>query len=166
MPFDGHIDKKEIEAQIEDFLFRSGFELVDLKIEFNPTRPLVEVFADKLGGITVRDLSKINGRLNLFLEASDFFPSSFSLIVSSPGLDRVVKKEADFKRFAGRRISIQMESQNGKASGKKEAVLMGYEDGQVLVEMSDGNLSKIDLKDVKRIRLVPDLDFSRDKDKE
>ena len=164
MPFDGHFDKENIEAQIEDFLFKSGYELVDLKIDINPTRPFVEVFVDKLGGITVKDLSKINGRLNLFLEACDFFPSQFDLVVSSPGLDRVIKKEADFKRFAGRKIRIHLCGANGKSSVKRDAVLIDYKDECIVVEKSDGSMEKIELNDVKWIRLIPDLEFGNVED--
>lgn len=162
MVFVGDFDMERIEAEIEDFLFRRGLELVDLRFEHNPTRPFLEIFADKMGGITVKDLSEINGRLTLFLEAGDFFPDAFNLVVSSPGLDRVIKKEADFKRFTGRRIRLKPINTSGKEAKSWEATLIGFENGEVIIETNDKKTERYALSELKKVRLVPDIDFSID----
>ena len=153
---------EKIEEEIEDFLFRRGYELVDLRFEPHPIRPYLEIFADKMGGITVRDLSEINGRLTLFLEASNFFPDAFNLVVSSPGLDRVIKKEADFKRFTGRRIRLKPVNTGGKESKSWEATLIGFENSEVIIETNDNKTERYALSELKKVRLVPDIDFSID----
>ncbi len=165
MVFTGAFDMERIEAEIEDFLFRRGYELVDLRFETHPTRPVLEIFADKLGGITVKDLSAINGRLSLFLEAGDFFPDAFNLVVSSPGLDRIIKKEADFKRYMGRRIRLKpVKSVDGDAKSR-EVTLIGFQNGEVIVETNDKRTERYALNELKKVRLVPDIDFIIDSTK-
>jgi len=160
MVFLGDYNNKKIEEAIEDFLFRRGYELVDMKLETGPGRPVIEVYADKLGGITIKDLSEINERLKLHLAASELVPTEFSLIVSSPGLDRLIKKEADFRRFMGRQVRLEWPDSNGKSGKARKAFLIGFEDGVITAEMSDGIVEKIPLKELKRVRLVPEYDFS------
>lgn len=162
MTFTGQFDTDKIEKEIEDFLFKRGFELIDMKLEQNHTRPKIELFVDKLGGVTVNDLSEINRRVQTFLEAGDFFPDTFQLLVSSPGLDRVIKREADFNRFAGRRVKFSRMASDGKHAKTKEAVLVGFEDDLVIFEMDDNTIERIPLDELKFVRLVPDIDFSID----
>ncbi len=162
MVFVGEFDIERIEAKIEDFLFRRGVELVDLRYESNPIRPFLEIFADKIGGITVKDLGEISRRVILFLEAGKFFPDAFNLVVSSPGLDRVIKKEADFKRFAGRRIRLKPINTTGKEVKSWEATLIGFENSEVIIETNDKKTERYALSELKKVRLVPDIDFSID----
>ena len=162
MVFVGQFDNKKIEAEIEDFLFRHGYELVDFELNANVDRPILEIFVDKIGGITVKDLSSINGRLTLFLEASDFIPDTFQLLISSPGLDRVIKKEADFIKFTGRKVRLKPVSDSDKSKKFKEVTLLGFENGEVIVEMSDKSTEKFSLSELDKVRLVPDIDFNSD----
>jgi ribosome maturation factor RimP len=169
MVFFGDYNSKKIEESIEDFLFRRGFELVDMKLDTGSRKPTIEVYADKLGGISIRDLSEINERLKLHLAASELVPPEFSLIVSSPGLDRVIKKEADFKRFLGRQVRIDYPDSNGKTGKARKVFLIAFDDGILTVENSEGLEEKIPLKELKRVRLVPEYDFSginKEKDKD
>lgn len=159
MVFFGDYDEKKIEEVVDDFLFRRGYELVDMKLDPRIPRPILEIYADKLGGITIKDLSEINERLKLHLEASELLPQEFSLVVSSPGLDRVIKKEADFIRFIGRRIRMEWLNSQGKNHKVREALLMGFENGELIVEIENEISEKVPLADLKRVRLVPDFDL-------
>lgn len=162
MSLSGTFNIERIETEIDDFLFRHGYELVDLRFESNPVKPILEIFADKMGGITVKDLGAINGRLTLFLEAGEFFPNEFHLLVSSPGLDRVIKKEADFERYMGRRIRVKpLRTADGEPKSW-EATLIGFENGEVIVETNDKTTERFALSNLKKVRLVPDIDFGKD----
>jgi len=67
MVFLGDYNGTKIEEVIENFLFSRGYELVDMRLDTGPSRPVIEIYADKMGGITIRDLSEINERLKLHL---------------------------------------------------------------------------------------------------
>jgi len=159
MVFLGDYNGKKIEEVVEDFLFRRGYELVDLKLDAHTSRTILEIYADKLGGITIRDLSEINERLKLHLETSELLPREFSLVVSSPGLDRVIKKEADFIRFVGRRIRMELLNSGGKNNKIREVLLVGFEAGDIIIESESDTIEKIPFAELKRVRLVPDFDL-------
>jgi ribosome maturation factor RimP len=79
-----------------------GFELVDVEMSRGRGSDLVRLFVDKPGGIGLDDLQSVSEEVSAILDALDPLPGSYTLEVSSPGLDRRLRSEAEYKRFAGR----------------------------------------------------------------
>ena len=132
-----------------------GYELVDW--EGAPGGRLVRVFIDKPEGITVDDCARVSNHLTrLFaVENVDFE----RLEVSSPGLDRPLKKAADFVRFAGEEAELRLT--NPIANAKKlKGVLRGCEAGAVVVETAKGAVT-VPLADIDRARLVPKIEWRK-----
>jgi len=78
-----------------------GLELVHAEVAGAGHSPIVRVFIDKPGGVTHEDCSEVSNHLGAILDVEDFIPSSYTLEVSSPGLERGLYKRADYERFAG-----------------------------------------------------------------
>ena len=132
-----------------------GYELVD--IEQSPRGRVLRLFidkADKLSGIDVEDCALVSNQLSrvLTVEEVDYD----RLEVSSPGLDRVLKKPADFERFAGSEINLRLRLPMG---GRRNfnGVLRGMQDGKVCLTMDTGDL-ELDLGNIDKARLVPKFD--------
>ena len=129
-----------------------GYELVDLQAS-NGGR-MLRLFIDKPGGITVDDCATVSRHLTrvLAVEGIDYE----RLEVSSPGLDRPLRRGEDFARFAGHKAEVRMRRPD--ASGRKRfvGVLRGTEAGRVQLEL-DGRTIGLDLADVERAKLVPEL---------
>jgi ribosome maturation factor RimP len=79
-----------------------GFELVDLELKRQPGGSLVRLFVDKPGGIGLDDLQSVSEEVSTILDAEDPIESTYTLEVSSPGLDRPLKNESDYRRFVGK----------------------------------------------------------------
>jgi ribosome maturation factor RimP len=79
-----------------------GFELVDVEMSRGKGSHLVRLFVDKPGGIGLDDLQSVSEEVSAILDALDPVPGSYTLEVSSPGLDRRLRSEAEYRRFAGR----------------------------------------------------------------
>lgn len=93
---------------------REGIELVHLEMT-SGRNPILRVFIDKPGGVTVDDCAHISERISLILDVEDPIPGEYTLEVSSPGLDRGLYKESDYERFAGLPSHIKMlEAINGQ----------------------------------------------------
>jgi len=137
---------------LEPTLAGMGFELVDTQVS-NRGR-MLRIFIDKPGGITVDDCALVSRHLErLFaVEGVDYD----RLEVSSPGLDRPLKKPADFARFAGRKAEVRMRTPDATGRRRFVGVLRGAADGRVSVEL-DGQTVALALDDVERARLVPEL---------
>jgi ribosome maturation factor RimP len=78
-----------------------GFELVDVQLRRAGGGQRVRLFVDKPGGIGLDDLQSVSEEVSAILDAEDPIPGPYTLEVSSPGLDRSLKTEADYRRFVG-----------------------------------------------------------------
>jgi ribosome maturation factor RimP len=79
-----------------------GFELVDVELKRAAGGHLVRLYVDKPGGIGLDDLQSVSEEVSAVLDVEDPIEGSYTLEVSSPGLDRPLKTEADYRRFVGR----------------------------------------------------------------
>ena len=129
-----------------------GYELVDVQAS-NGGR-LLRLFVDKPGGVTLDDCAAISRHLTrvLAVEGIDYD----RLEVSSPGLDRPLRKERDFARFAGQKAEVRMRTPDASGRRRFVGVLRGAEAGQVNLEM-EGRLLGLPIDDVDKARLVPEL---------
>jgi ribosome maturation factor RimP len=134
-----------------------GYELVDW--ETTPKGRLVRVFIDKPGGVDVEDCARVSQQLSrLFtVENVDYE----RLEVSSPGLDRPLKRAADYERFRGHEAALVLrEKQND--TRKVRGVLGGLDGASALVETADGTV-RVPLDNIERARLVPKIEWRRDR---
>ena len=129
-----------------------GYELVDVQAS-NGGR-LLRLFIDKPGGVTLDDCAVISRHLTrvLAVEGIDYE----RLEVSSPGLDRRLRKASDFVRFAGQKAEVRMRTPDASGRRKFVGVLRGAEAGQVSVEL-EGQRVQLALDDVDRAKLIPEL---------
>jgi ribosome maturation factor RimP len=83
-----------------------GYELVDVEMARVKGGHLVRLYVDKPGGIGLDDLKSVSDEVSAILDAEDPIDSSYTLEVSSPGLDRPLKTQADYARFVGRLVKL------------------------------------------------------------
>ena len=83
-----------------------GFELVDVEVKRGRGDHIVRLFVDKEGGIGLAELQSVSEEVSAILDAEDPIESTYTLEVSSPGLDRPLKNEADYRRFVGRLVKL------------------------------------------------------------
>ena len=99
-----------IEARLrelaEEAISRSGYELVDLEYRREPGGWTVRLFIDRPGGVTLEDCKRVSQEFGTILEVEDPIPNKYQLEVSSPGLDRPLRKVADFVAAKGKRVRI------------------------------------------------------------
>jgi ribosome maturation factor RimP len=141
-----------VENVVEPVVTGMGYELVDLQSS-NGGR-LLRLFIDKPGGIGVEDCAAVSRQLARVLEVEGV--DYDRLEVSSPGLDRPLRKSSDFERFAGQRAEVRMRTPDPGGRRKFVGVLRGAADGRLNLEL-DGRIVALALADVERAKLVPEL---------
>ena len=141
----------DLQHTLEKTLTGLGYELVDL--ERSGKGQLLHVYIDKPGGIQVEDCAKVSNHLSRMLTVENI--DYGRLEVSSPGLDRLLRKEEDFVRFAGHRARLKLRVPVG---GQRNfiGVLRETRAGKVEIEV-DGKIVSLDLDNLDRARLVPTL---------
>ncbi len=138
-----------IEPLVEQVVAGLGFELVDL--DMSPKGRMVRVFIDIERGINVDDCAAVSNQLTRVFEVENI--DYDRLEVSSPGLDRPLKKAADFERFAGSEIQLRLSVPLGNQRNFI-GVLAGFQDGKVRLTTEKGEL-ELPFDDIEKARLVP-----------
>lgn len=139
----------DIERLIEQVVVGLGYELVDF--ETSPKGRLMRVFIDVERGITVDDCAAVSNQLTRVFEVENVVYDR--LEVSSPGLDRALKKMSDFERFKGSDVQLRLRMPIGNQRNFA-GVLNGLVDGAVSVSTEKGDVS-FAFDDIEKARLVP-----------
>ena len=114
-----------------------GFDLVDVEVKRAAGGQLVRVYVDKPGGIGLDDLQSVSEEVSAILDAEDPIEGHYTLEVSSPGLDRPLRSEEDYRRFAGRLAKL---SSYEPVDGRRHWTgrIASCEDGVVTLELEKG----------------------------
>lgn len=130
------IQEKLAEAA-EAWLAGRGFELVDLQVGNEPRGRFVRFFIDKAEGVTIDDCASVNEGLSRIVEDTGIESGKYFLEISSPGIERPIKKLADYERFAGRKVKICLKEKLGDAKTIK-GTIKEIKDSFVVIEDSKG----------------------------
>ncbi len=99
--------QERVQAIAERVALDHGLELVHAEVAGPDNKPIVRIFIDKPQGITHDDCSAVSLHMGTILDVEDFIHSSYTLEVSSPGLERGLYKPSDYERFAGQLAKIK-----------------------------------------------------------
>jgi ribosome maturation factor RimP len=143
---------KQVEEISESLVVSEGMELVDLEYRREGPRWMLRLFIDKEGGVTVDDCARISRELGDLLDVKDLIPQAYVLEVSSPGLNRRIRKKKDFSRFAGQKVQLLLVSPK---DGRRKIVgdLVGVEGEEVVVIGTEGRFS-VALENIARANLI------------
>lgn len=97
-----------ISEVVSPILWALGLELIDVVCVGQGARSVVRVFIDKSGGVTVEDCGRAHLAIGPALDVADPFPHSYTLEVSSPGLDRPFKRIQDYRRALGKQVNVKL----------------------------------------------------------
>ena len=138
-----------------------GIELVDIESGRFGRDVVLRIFIDKEGGVMLDDCANVSRELSAILDVEDIISGSYTLEVSSPGLDRPLKTQADYERFAGRQVKIRTYQPLPDDSGNKRKTFLGTLDGLVdgVVRMTlvEGQTASIPLEKVAKANLEFEL---------
>lgn len=149
--------KKSIEATIEEMVAKitdpREFEIVDVEYVKEAGEYYLRVYIDKEGGISLSDCESVSRELSEVLDVKDPIKDNYFLEVSSPGLDRPLKKDKDFVRYQGRDVEIKLyKPMNG--CKQFEGELVGLTEDKNIKVMIDKNEVEFGKKEVALVRLA------------
>jgi len=100
--------RERLIALIEPVLGRLGYELVELEYAAGRAHALVRLFIDAPAGVGLEDCARASREVSVLLDVEDPIPTAYTLEVSSPGFDRVLRTQAHFGRFVGSRVFVEL----------------------------------------------------------
>ncbi|MGA8707279.1 MAG: ribosome maturation factor RimP [Steroidobacteraceae bacterium] len=145
--------REKLIALSEPLLEQLGYELVDLEYAPGRSHAVVRVFIDRPRGVGVDDCERVSHELSALMDVEDPVPIAYTLEVSSPGMDRVLRTPAHFQRFVGERIWLELKAaRNGRRryTGRLEATSPQGIDLTV-----DGAMVAVTFAEIGRARLAP-----------
>jgi ribosome maturation factor RimP len=159
MPPDSN-QRESLEASIttlaEQVAASLGMEIIRAEIKGGGGRSIVRIFIDQPGGISLNDCERFSKQFSVLLDVEDLVPFSYMLEVSSPGLDRPLVKEADFRRFKGKRAKVRtrtpIEGQN-----VFRGLILDAGEGRLDLEIEPGRKIAISLAEIEKANLIIDI---------
>jgi ribosome maturation factor RimP len=100
--------RERLIALIEPLAGRLGFELIELEYAAGRAHGVLRLYLDREGGVTLDDCERVSREVAALLDVEDPIPCAYTLEVSSPGFDRVLRTQAHFDRFVGSRVFIEL----------------------------------------------------------
>jgi len=150
----------KIEQLILPILSSYGLELADMELKGEGRRQILRVFIDKPGGVTLDDCAGVSREIGILFEVEDPIEGAYNLEVSSPGLDRPLKKARDFERHVGQLVRVKtaaLVDPDGRGHSRKTFVgeLLGLDDGRIRLRQADqrGGEVLIALTDIAKANL-------------
>ncbi len=176
------LDVDRVREIAERVAASSGLEVVEVEILGGGKARMLRVFLDKassgliaendpLAGVTHEDCASFSREFGTILDVEDVMPGSYTLEVSSPGLDRKLIKAADFIRFTGSRLKLSTRQPVGANNNRHfEGRLESFEDGRLTLDLSvashksrkkmgaaPGEKIEIEFANVEKANLVPEI---------
>lgn len=137
---------------IEPILLELGFELVDVDYLSEHGKWVLRIYIDKASGVTIDDCARISRELGDLIDIKDIVRHKYVLEVSSPGLNRPLKKEADFDRAIGKKIKVKMKMPvNGRRNFS--GYLQDVRDHIIYIE-DEGGLIALSWPEIDKANLV------------
>jgi len=149
------IEWDRVRQLVQGVVQSQGYEVVDVEFKGAGKSSILRIFIDKEDGVSHRDCELVSEQVGTVLDVENLIPSTYTLEVSSPGLDRKLVKESDYTRFEGKLARIQTRiplNQQKVFRGR----LQGLYDGKVRLELQKGNLLEIPLDVIREARLEID----------
>ena len=147
---------------VEPVLERDGYELVEVEWAREGPRWTLRLYVDRPGGVGIDQCQEVTRTVEPILDVEDFIEPAYNLEVSSPGLDRPLRKPADFERFAGQRAHVKTFGPIETPAGPRKnwtGTLKGFKDGAVEIEV-DGTLHRVPHDKIAKAHL--EYDFEAD----
>jgi ribosome maturation factor RimP len=145
---------------IEPVLEPEGIELVELEFKLETGRWVLRLYIDRPDGVNLDDCELVSRQIGALLDVQDPIRQPYNLEVSSPGINRVLRREKDFQHYAGTPVRIRTRK---KMNGRRnfQGILRGMEDSRVILDV-EGTRVAIDPEAIERAQLnLPDADLFR-----
>lgn len=152
----GQSIKKLVAEETSEFFDKNGYDLYNVEFVKEGSDWFLRVYIDMIDPdryVGTEDCEKVSRYLSDMLDKKDPVSQSYYLEVSSPGMDRTLLKDADFERYAGKRVELSLyKAMNGQK--KLEGILKGLEGDEIVITDDAENILRLQKKQVAKTKLV------------
>ena len=152
----GQSIKKLVAEETSEFFDKNGYELYNVEFVKEGSDWFLRVYIDMIDPdryVGTEDCEKVSRYLSDMLDKKDPVSQSYYLEVSSPGMDRTLLKDADFERYAGKRVELSLYKAMNRQK-KLEGILKGLEGDEIVITDDAENILRLQKKQVAKTKLV------------
>lgn len=146
---------QEVSDLIAPVLEDMGFELVDVEYVSKHGRWVLRLFIDREGGVTIDDCARVSGEIGDVIDVQDIIDHEYVLEVSSPGIERLLKKKKDFQKAAGRNVKLR--TIHPREGRRNYAGVLDRVEGDTITLLVDGTEVSFPIEEVEKANLVYDF---------
>jgi len=152
MALDARGTAQEVSDLVAPALEDMGFELVDVEYVSKQGRWVLRLFLDREGGVTIDDCARVSGEIGDLIEVTDIIDHEYVLEVSSPGIERPLKKKTDFQKAVGRKVNVR--TIHPREGRRNYAGVLVRVEGDVITLLLDGAEVSFPIEELEKANLV------------
>ena len=142
--------EEKVEALVKEKIENIGYELYDVEYAKEGKNYFLRIFIDKPEGIDLEDCEKVNNEINDILDTADYIKEQYFLEVSSPGIERVLKKDRHLEQNIGKDVQIKLFKKDEQGRKEIQGTLKAFDTEYIILE---GDV-KIERKNISQIKTI------------
>ncbi len=144
--------EEKVEFLIKQKIENIGYELYDVLFFKEGSNRILRIVIDSKDGISLDDCEKVNNEIKDLIDEADLIQEQYFLEISSPGIERVLRKDWQLKKFIGEEVEVKLFKKDEK--GNKNYIGILSEVSDKILEMDIGGVIKIDRKNISQVKTV------------
>lgn len=149
--------EEKVERLLQEKIEEIGYELYDVEYAKEGKNYFLRIFIDQEKGIDLEDCEKVNDAISDLLDEANYIKEQYFLEVSSPGIERVLRKEKHLEQNKGKKIEIKNFRKDEKGKKEYQGILKNYSNEWIEIEQ-ENELIRIERKDIAQIKTIYEWD--------
>ena len=151
--------EEKVEILLKPTIEKIGYDLYDVEYAKEGKNYFLRILIDKPEGIDLTDCEKVNDAINDLLDEADYIKEQYFLEVSSPGIERILKKDKHLEQNKGKEIQVKLFQKDERGKKEYQGILQEFEDGKIRIALeneTDTNRENIEIerKNIAQIKTI------------
>lgn len=142
--------EERVESLIKEKIENIGYDLYDVEYSKEGKNYFLRIFIDKLEGIDLNDCEKVNDEINELLDEANYIKEQYFLEVSSPGIERVLRKDKHLEKNIGKEVNIKLFKKDENGKKEYQGILKGFNENTIIIENDIG----IERKNIAQVKTI------------
>lgn len=145
--------EERVEKLVEGKIKELGYELYDVEYAKEGKNFFLRIYIDKQDGIDLSDCEKVNDAINELLDKADYIKEQYFLEVSSPGIERILRKEKHLKDNLGEEVLVKLFKKDESGNKEYQGILKKFDSEYIILEYENKEI-KLDRKNIAQIKTI------------
>ncbi len=148
--------EERVESLIKEKIESLGYYLYDVEYVKEGAEYYLRIYIDKETGIDLNDCEKVSNEINDLLDKADYIKEQYYLEVSSPGIERILKKDKHLEQNIGKKVDVKLFKKDEKGKKEYKGILKKFNQEEIIIEAEE--TTQIERKDISQIKTIYDWD--------